>query len=31
VESELSDFAEEKPTIENAPEEVPDFDDGIPF
>jgi hypothetical protein len=31
VESELSDFAEEKPTIENATEEVPDFDDDIPF
>lgn len=31
VEPEPSDFAEEKPTIENAPEEVPDFDDGIPF
>jgi hypothetical protein len=30
-EQELTDFAEEKPTIENAPEEIPDFDDGIPF
>jgi len=31
VETELSDFAEEKPTIENAPEEMPDVDDDIPF
>ena len=31
VEAEPSDFAEEKPTIENAPEEMPDVDDDIPF